>query len=176
MTEQCGSTNTGSGEPCANPASEPDGKCWHHTEAGEQRRGGRDPKLTKQREEHICQAIEDGKSVTSAARMAGVHPATVYAWVDKGEDQEEGIYADFHERFVRARGYGEDTYFKLVFEIARDEGDTATLLSMLKQRYPESWGEVDRGEQAGGSIPIFTEAPDEETLRELLKPDADGGD
>ena len=166
MTDKCGSTDTASGDPCQNPGSEPDGKCWHHTEAGEQRNGGRPPKLDKQREEQICQAIENGKSVTSAARMAGVHPATVYAWVDRGEDQEAGVYADFHERFVRARGYGEDTYFNLVFQIAKDEGDTATLLSMLKQRYPESWGEVDRGEQSGGGIALYNEAP--EDIDELI--------
>jgi hypothetical protein len=28
---------------------------------------------------------------------------------------------------------------------------------MLKQRYPDSWGEVDRGEQADGKIEVSSE-------------------
>jgi len=61
---------------------------------------------------------------------------------------------------------GEATFGALVggtvvtsFWLAGD-GDLATLMSMLKQRYPESWGEVDRGEQAGGVV-VNVGDPDE---------------
>lgn len=143
----CGA-ETGDGSPCKNPPSEPDGRCWHHTQAGEQRRGGRDSKLTKEREEQIAQAIEQGKSMQSAARMASVDPTTVYNWLDKGEGQEAGVYADFHKRITRAKGYGEDRYFKTVFEMAKEEGDHRFLASLMKQRYPDSWGDTDTGVDA----------------------------
>lgn len=170
MTEYCGSEDTATGDPCQRPAGwgtdRTTGYCRTH-EAGGEEPGGRDPKLTKERQEAICSAIEDGKSVTSAARMAGVAPSTVYAWIDRGEDQTEGIYAEFSERFARARGHGEDFYVTSAIRLAQEEGDLATLMSMLKQRYPESWGDVDRGEQAGSGIQLFNSAP--ENIDELVE-------
>lgn len=161
------------GHPCELPACRADGRCWHHTEAEERTNGGRDPKLTLERQEQICGAIENGKSVKSAARMAGIHPATVYSWLDKGEDQDEGIYADFRDRFVRARGHGEDLYVQSALDLALEEGDIATLMSMLKQRYPDSWGDVDRGEQSGApGISLYNEAPgDIDALIDERKPE-----
>lgn len=161
MTDDiCGVTTT-QDQPCQNPAGE-NGFCWissHNPGTDEENPHGRDPKLTQERQEKIASAIEAGKSVVSAARMAGIHPATIYSWLEKGEDQDEGIYGDFHDRFVRARGQGEDTYVEALIDIARDQDDTATLMSMLKQRYPESWGDVDRGEQSG-QVVVNTEAPE----------------
>jgi len=137
------------GDPCQLPASRPDGRCHHHTEIDDQRaNGGRDSKLTKEREEQIAQAIEQGKSLTSAARMAGVSRTAVYAWLEKGEDQEEGIYADFHDRLTRAKGHGEDFYFNLAIELARENEDHRFIASLMKQRYPDSWGETETGVDA----------------------------
>jgi len=150
--DTCGYVKDSDGDPCGLPACRPDGRCWHHTEVVEQQRGGRDSKLTKQREEKIAQAIEDGKSITSAVRMAGISKPTFYRWMEWGEDEAEGLYRDFYDRIVRARGHGEDFYVRALIQIAKEEGDTATLMSMLKQQYPEEWGDVKRGEQAGGVV------------------------
>ena len=162
-TDTCGH-ETGDGTPCELPASRPDGKCHHHTDT-EDTHTGRDPKLTRERQEQIAADIENGASITAACRQAGINRATFYNWMDSGEDQEEGLYADFFDRVVRARGVGEEHYRRIAFDIAREEGDTATLMAMLKQRYPESWGEVDRGEQSGGIL-IQTGEPDEYEIDE----------
>lgn len=138
--ETCGSTNTTSGQPCQNPK---DSCPWHNVENPP--KNGRDSKLTKQREEQIASALESGKSMTSAARMAGVSRNTVYSWLERGEDQDEGVYADFHDRIRRARGHGEDFYFSLALEMAKEDGDHRFIASLMKQRYPDSWAEGEDG-------------------------------
>jgi len=147
MTEQCGET-TADGSACQNPGSKPDGKCWMHTDVDEPDNIGRDSKLTKEREEKIANAIEQGKSLTSAARMAGVSRNAVYEWLEKGETQEEGLYSVFHDRITRARGHGEDFYYSLALELAKENGDHRFIASLMKQRYPDSWGETETGVEA----------------------------
>ena len=138
----CG-VETADGTPCQNPPSEPDGKCWLHSDVSEPPDVGRDTKLTQERQEQIAEAIESGKSMTSAARMAGVSRNAVYSWLEKGEDQDDGAYAEFHDRITRARGHGEDFYFSLALELAKENEDHRFIASLMKQRYPDSWAESD---------------------------------
>jgi len=139
--------------PCQHPTTD-DGdadRCWidaHNDAPTESGDPGRDPKLTRERQERIAQAIESGASIAEASRKNGIHRETFRTWMKRGEEQEEGIYADFFGRLTRARGEGEATYRDALIDIAKETGDTATLMAMLKQRYPDEWAEVDRGEQA----------------------------
>jgi predicted DNA-binding protein YlxM (UPF0122 family) len=142
----CGSEDTSSGEACQWDESER-GPCPYHTKE-EPTDAGRDSKLTKEREEKIAQAIEQGKSMTIAARKAGVSRNAVYSWIEKGEDQDEGVYASFHDRLMRARGEGEDFYLSLALDMAKENGDHRFIASLMKQRYPDSWGETDTGVDA----------------------------
>ena len=148
MTNETCGHETADGTPCENSACRSDGKCWIHTEVEEPADVGRDSKLTMERQEEIAQAIENGKSMTSAARMAGVSRNAVYSWIEKGEDQDEGVYAEFHNRLVRAKGYGEDFYFNLALELAKENEDHRFIASLMKQRYPDSWGETETGVEA----------------------------
>ncbi|QLG62819.1 transposase [Halorarum salinum] len=152
----CGYEDTHSGEPCKRAAGwgrdADTGYCRTHADDDDADGppAHRETKLTKERQEGIAAAIESGKSIASACRMHGIQPATFYNWMDRGEGEDEGPFADFFDRIVRAKGYGEDHYVQPIIEIAKEQGDLATLMSLLKQRYPDSWGDVDRGEQAGG--------------------------
>jgi hypothetical protein len=80
--------------------------------------------------------------------MAGVSRNAVYSWIEKGEDQDEGIYADFHDRIRRAQGNGEDFYFSLALEMAKEDGDHRFIASLMKQRYPDSWADTETGVEA----------------------------
>jgi len=127
----------------------------------EQAREGRPRKRpSKEQEENIASVIEGGRSIHEACRRAGVHPSTFYSWMEYGEDEPESAWGDFRERLVRARGEGEGQYRQTLMMLAEETGDTATLMAMLKQRYPESWGDVDRGEQQGGVV-VNVGDPDE---------------
>jgi transposase len=140
--ELCGAETTKGGK-CQNKAE----SCpWHNTDDPPE--NGRDSKLSKEREEQIAQAIENGRSMTAAARMAGVSRNAVYSWIEKGEQQEEGIYADFHDRITRARGQGEEWYFQTAMRLAKENGDHRFIASLMKQRYPDSWQDAETGVEA----------------------------
>jgi len=143
MSEKCNADTNGGGT-CDFEGKYPDGRCGHHTEH-DQPYANRDSKLTKQRQEEIAQAIEKGKSLNSAARMAGVTPQTVYNWLEKGQDQEQGIYKECFERIARAKGYGEDFYYNLALDLAKENGDHRFIASLMKQRYPDSWDDTETG-------------------------------
>lgn len=149
--EECGELKN-NGDPCTYGAKYPDGKCGHHTDhdTGASNDEGRPSKLSYERQEKIAADLEAGKSLNSAARKVGITPQTVYNWIDRGESEyEEGNreneYAQFFERITQARGYGEEHYFQTVWEIAKEEGDHRFLASLMKQRYPDSWGETETG-------------------------------
>jgi len=154
MTEQCGHIKN-DGEPCTFDAKYEDGKCGHHTDTKEYE-GGRPSKLSHTRQEEICQAVEGGKSLTSAARMAGVDRTTVYGWIDRGEaDKEAGKdneFTEFYDRLTRAKGYGEDFYFNLALELAKENEDHRFIASLMKQRYPDSWGDTETGVDAEKTV------------------------
>lgn len=163
-SEICGAL-TADDEPCQNPATDGD-SCWIPAHGGDADDHGRPSKLTKDRVDRITSHIAEGKSVASATRMERTPPSTFYNWLDKAEEPEgdpdfdEDPYGYLLDRFVRARGLGEDAYVQDALDLAREEGDLSTLLSMLKQRYPDSWGDVDRGQQAGGVV-VNVGEPDE---------------
>jgi hypothetical protein len=77
--------------------------------------------------------------------------------MDYGDEEDAGPFQEFRDRLVRARGEGEAKYRTTLMKLAEETGDTATLMAMLKQRYPDSWGDVDRGEQADGKIEVQSE-------------------
>ena len=138
------------GEPCTYSPKYDDGKCGHHTDEKEYT-GGRPDKLSYERQEQIASDLEAGKSLNSAARKAGITPQTVFNWLDRGEAEKEkgneNAYTEFLERITRAKGYGEDFYFNLALELAKENGDHRFIASLMKQRYPDSWAE---GEDSPG--------------------------
>lgn len=140
--EICGAV-TADGTPCQNPPSEGD-HCWLDGHGGDVQ-VGRDPKLTKQRQESIADMLEQGHSIAAACRCNDIGQSTFYEWLEKADQQDEGIYVEFADRVARARGAGERRLVDELLEMAREEQDTRTILSILKNRFPESWGEAEAG-------------------------------
>jgi transposase-like protein len=153
---------TASGDPCQNPATEGD-HCWLDKHGGDVEPGRHREAPGKATQEQIASAIESGASIREACRRTGTHPETFYRWMQYGEEEDAGPFQEFRERLVRARGEGEAQYRNTLIQLAEETGDTATLMAMLKQRYPESWGDVDRGEQQGGVV-VNVGDPDEHEI------------
>ena len=144
MTDNiCGSTETHSGEPCQNNPSEDDGHCWMHTNEGEQR-GHK--KLSHDRQESMALALEEGVPLVAACRLNGITHKTHRNWMEKGEDESEGPYNDYFQRLTRALGHDQSEKTQELWEQAKRKGDTATMLTIIKQRYPETWQDQDIGE------------------------------
>lgn len=165
MTDDvCGYEDTTTGHPCKRPAGwgrdTDTGNCKDHAESTPDDPAHRPTKLTKQREENIAQMIERGHSIRAAARANGVHHHTILNWLSRGEEQDEGIFADFFDRITRAQGEGERAYVDAIMEIAKETDDPYMLMSMLKQRYPDSWGETDIGGDNEVTISLEREVVD----------------
>lgn len=162
----CGAETT-AGQPCKNPTGE-NGRCWipSHNEPGAENPHGRPSKLNLQRQEQIATTVEEGKSLSLAARKAGIAPSTAIRWFQIGEEEEAGPYQEFYERLTRALGHGQDMWESMLLKAAED--DPATIMAVLKTQFPDTWGEADRGEQAGGVVVELGEAEtfeiDPETL------------
>lgn len=154
---------TAKGTPCQNPATD-DGSCWLNAHGGDANPSGR-PREAPDRstQETIANVVERGGSIREACRRAGVHREQLKRWMDYGEEEDAGPFQEFRDRLVRARGEGEAQYRTTLMALAEETGDTATLMAMLKQRYPDSWGEVDRGEQADGKVEVSSEVVTVET-------------
>lgn len=175
---------TARGEPCKNPATD-NGYCWipaHNPDIeGDEYPAGRSSKLTLERQEGIAGMIEQGHSMTAASRAHSINKATLFNWMARGEAEKDAgndnEYTALYDRVTRARGTGEANYVNHIRKLANDSNDTAALISMLKQRYPESWGDVDRGSQAGGvnvyTDPAETTEIDPETLEIVSGPGLD---
>jgi len=145
--DTCGYDDTHTGDPCGNHASEPDGRCHLHTQTENQRGHS---KLSHDRQERIATAIEQGVPLVAACRLNGITHKTHRNWMQAGEDQDEGPFAEYFQRLTRALGHDQREKTFELWEAAEASGDTATMLTILKQRYPETWGETDIGEAKGG--------------------------
>lgn len=165
----CGYEATTTGHPCQHPA----GSCpvpSHRgdTDGGNPQGRPRKPPNMEQQEE-IAQTLEAGGSISEAANRAGVHREQIRRWLNYAAEEDAGPFEDFRDRFARAKGHSQRQYREVIFEIARETGDTATLLSMLKQRHPDAWGDVNRGEQSGGVVVQLGEAEEYEIDPETLE-------
>lgn len=149
-TDLCGA-ECKDGTPCEHPA----GACpWHGRDDPD---GGRPTKLTKERQEQIATLVERGHSMKAAARRAGIHPETLRRWLRRGEEQDEGLYADLADRMLRAVGASETSYVNSIKRIAEEQGDARLLMTMLKQRHPETWGDVDADARGGSGVTVLLE-------------------
>lgn len=151
--EVCGEEKN-NGEPCTFDPKYRDGKCGHHTECDEPIDDGHDgpgrpTKLSKDRQERIATAIEEGVPLVAACRLNDITHETHSNWMERGEEQEEGIYAEYFGRLTRALGHDQREKTQALWETAKQSKDTGTMLTILKQRYPETWGETDIGEASG---------------------------
>ncbi|WP_226040857.1 helix-hairpin-helix domain-containing protein [Natrinema sp. DC36] len=124
--------------------------------------GGRDPKLTHEVQTSIANMLQQGHSVAAACRCNGIGQSTFYEWLEKADKQGEGIYADFADEVASARGMGEATLVDDLLEMAREKKDTKAILSVLKNRFPESWGEVEEGDE-GSTVEVFLTADREQS-------------
>jgi hypothetical protein len=73
--------------------------------------------------------------------------------MNRGEQQDEGVFAEYCTRLARALGFDQREKTEVLWETAEESNDTGTMLTVLKQRYPETWGEQDLGE-AQGAVPL----------------------
>lgn len=132
--DRCGAP-TADGDPCRRGPN-----CPYHQQS-EAPDTGRPTKLTRERQERIAAMLEEGHSISAAARANGISHETYHSWIRKGEKQEEGVYAEFSDRMSRARAEGERRYIQKAQEAAIQSKNASVLLKMAQLQYPNSWSQ-----------------------------------
>lgn len=114
MTDEdiCGAETASTDEPCQHPAGSCPVSSHQDDVSGTDRdgAGGRPSKFTDDRRDRIKEAARRGTTVEGCARAAGIHPSTLYDWLDE--------YPEFSEAFNRARAEGEQ---RLVEDVAVED-------------------------------------------------------
>ena len=106
--------------------------------AGKRGRPKGSVKLTPDRTDIIVQALEKGHSLTSAARLAGLHRDTLNRWMKRGRKGENGVFSHFYVTVQEALAKSEQKLVELVFNHAEKDWRAAAWL--LSRRFPE-WRE-----------------------------------
>ena len=86
---------------------------------------GRKSKATEDRLDRICKAIGQGQTLTSASRMAGIDPSTLFDWINGNPD--------IAKRIQEAEGKAEEMLISLAIQGATKDGRIA--LMMLERRF-----------------------------------------
>jgi transposase len=126
--------------------------------------GGRSSKLTPEVQEKIVQALHVGMYHKQAAAFAGISVSSFYAWIAKGEqDDEQGLdtpFARFRHAVEGAEAKGEAELLGLITLAARTSWQAAAW--RLERKHPEKWAR--RGPGSEITPQMLHEALDEELV------------
>jgi transposase len=117
---------------------------------------GRPCKLTPEVHTAIVERMRNGSFLEHAARLSGVHPVTVWRWLEQGD--EEGApepYASFATDFRRAEAEAEEN----AKEQLRTWGgvEWKATLAFLERRFPDRWGpkSEQRIQHEGAMVQVY---------------------
>lgn len=93
-----------------------------------------DPELAKR----VIDLIRVGNFVETAAAACGVHRATLYRWLERGDRQREGVLRDFSDAVAKAQAESESRDLLLIAKAALSDWRAAAW--RLERRWPRRFG------------------------------------
>lgn len=127
--------------------------------------------LTPELQATVIEYIGHGCYVEIAAQAAGIHKATLYAWLKRGgkelkrlqkgkePDPSEAIYAEFNDAVKKAMAESESKAIQQIAFAGRQQWQA--LAWYLERRFPERWRQRQPKEQSES-------VPDTESIKKLL--------
>jgi transposase-like protein len=124
------------------------------------KRTGRRTILDEAKQKLIVDALTAGNYIETAAKIAGVAPASIYSWLDKGRtasdliqaghdiDENDRIYMEFAEAVEKARAQAEARNLLLIQQAAQS-GTWQAAAWYLERSFPKRWGRKDKLEMTG---------------------------
>jgi hypothetical protein len=142
---------------------------------------GRRPKLTADVQSAVIEALSAGNYLDTAAQYAGIHPATLFRWLDRGrvaiesddDNHPDKIYGEFCEAVEKTRAQSEVRAVALIRKAAM-EGTWQAAAWFLERSHPHKWGRQQRLEvtgKNGGPVEVDVGAL-ESKVAEILAVDA----
>jgi hypothetical protein len=126
----------------------------------ERKPNGRPSKLTADTKSKILNALRMTHSVDDAAILGGIHPRSLYRWLERGKKAARGEYFEFWQECERAVVEGKALLVGRVHAGSRLRPELA--LKILARRFPKEWGPSAKIEVEE------TERPDAAALRERI--------
>lgn len=128
----------------------------------------RRPKLTADVQSSVIEALAAGNYLETAAQYAGIHPATLFRWLDRGraanesedDDHPDKIYGEFCEAVEKTRAQAEVRAVALIRKAAMD-GTWQAAAWFLERSHPTKWGRQGRLEvtgKNGGAVEVDVSA------------------
>lgn len=118
---------------------------------------GRPPKLTNEMIEKIADLIVAGKSIATAANLAGISESTIYRWLALGKKKNsEKIYKDLVERVYEACEFSEFEALQVLRQASMEGSNWRAAAWILERRHPEKYGKRavnDESREINSSIP-----------------------
>ena len=108
---------------------------------------GREPNLTTELQNRICEIIANGNYITTACDACGIGVSTYYAWLDKANDPDNvnvGLYLDFVEAIKIAESKSEQSLVENVVKAGKSPQYWAASMTMLERRFPDKYARIDR--------------------------------
>jgi hypothetical protein len=102
---------------------------------------GRPSKCTPEVTAAIADRIRAGNFPDVAARCEGVGKSTFYAWMQRGEAEDEGPYRDFVESVTRAEADFESLTLADVRSAVDQQGNAVNAKWLLERRNRDRWGQ-----------------------------------
>ena len=123
---------------------------------------GRKTRLTPEIQQQVVTAISSGNWQEIACEYAGIHPATYYRWLERGQaeierlegdddaepNEEETPYREFCEAVRKAQAVSEVQAVGLIRKAAVD-GSWQAAGWYLERSHPKRWAKVDKLEHTG---------------------------
>ena len=105
---------------------------------------GRPTKLTPERHQQIIEYLRLGLTQEQAALAAGIHPGTLYRWLQRGDDPTAPpIYREFRDALKVARAEAERAYLTII-RSAAEAGTWQAAAWFLERSFPDRWARRDR--------------------------------
>lgn len=98
---------------------------------------GRPTKLDDLTAQRIVAAVKKGLPRDTAAKLAGVVPSTLFAWLKKGREGHP-TYQEFADRVRAAEAFGEEELVGILRGHAASSWQACAWL--LERRRPQAWG------------------------------------
>lgn len=164
---------TKKGAPCGNQAKRGEALCASHLGLAH-----RPTKLSEDVQHRVVVLLRQGNYAETAARFAGISPATFHGWRERGEaDLDAGMRSEFSEFFeatTRARAEGEATLLQQIRLAAQGAGgkpgDWRAAAWILERTAPDRFGARQELKHSGDGLRLAgpPELPqDEDRLREV---------
>jgi transposase len=109
---------------------------------GNYKDNGRPTKLTKKLQEQICELLRWGNYIETACNYCEVSKKTLYEWMKKGNQEDEGIHRDFLNAVHKAMAEAEMRDVQNIHNAAKTDWKASAW--RLERKFPKKWGRMER--------------------------------